>query len=170
MTKVLAATVVGLVALSTCANAGMNVPRHYPPPPVAGELGLLELPSSFHFDDGYRMFMEGDYRQAAKAFERALESSPGDYRAAYYLGMSHLRRSRYTQSRDAFRQALELGPDRLTASRIQVGLAYSYEAVRHTKRAHQHYHLACQLNKANDYAQIGSARTEHRHAKKVKKT
>jgi Flp pilus assembly protein TadD len=163
MSKLLAATLVGTLALSACAPATkMSAPVHESSAPEA-ELAVGPVAESLrHFDDGHRMYAKGQFRQATKAFGRALTETPGDYTAAYMVGMSYVERGRYADARNAFRKALELGPDRLTASRIYAGMAYSYEAGHLTRMAHHHYHLACKMNKSNQYAQAGSARTEYR--------
>ena len=160
MSKLLAATLAGALALSACAPANrLSAPVHA----SSAELSIGPAPvTSAHFDDGYRMYTKGQFRQATNAFGRALDENPGDYTAAYMVGMSYLDRGRYADARDAFRRAMELGPDCLTASRIYTGMAYSYEAGHLTRMAHHHYHLACKMNKLNSYAQAGSTRTEYR--------
>jgi Tfp pilus assembly protein PilF len=168
MSKLLAATLAGALALSACAPAHrMSAPAPSAIAPVADLSGGPALVSSRHFDDGYRMYRKGQFLQATNAFERALEENPGDYTAAYMMGMSYLNRGRNTDAQDAFRQALERGPDRITASQIYSAMGYSYEADHATRMAHHQYHLACKMNKSNPYAQAGSARTEFRDLTKT---
>ena len=164
MFRMIALALIGAVGLAACAPVTrMNVPRGYTSPPslqlsAASKTRTVSLPA-----EGARLYNEGHYRQACKTFERVLAEHPTDYNAAYLLGMSYLKRSRYKDAQESFRLALELGPDRSTASSIYAGMAYSFEAQRQTRRAHQFYHLACKQQKSNSYAQAGAARTEYRN-------
>lgn len=163
MKNILIVVFASAIAISACAPvaAQKKVTTVVPAPPVASRSEASLMATSIHFDNGYRMYQRDHYRQASKAFERALVENPASYQAAYYLGMSHLKRTRYVDARRAFRLALELAPDCQTASKIHVGFAYSYEALRFTRKAHQHYHLACEVYRANQYAQLGAKRTEY---------
>lgn len=157
------AMVAGALALCACVPAKtLNQPRGYAGPPSASKTSLERLEAQPQGKSGVRHYQKAQYRQASAQFEEVLETRPDNYRAAYLLGMSYLNRGRWEAARDAFRRALELGPDRKTAAHIYNGLAYSYEAVKQTRMAHHHYHLACRANRANGYAQQGSTRTEYR--------
>ena len=149
MSKLLAATLAGALVLSACAPANrMSASRYNSPVPTADLAGGPALVTSAHFDDGYRMYQEGQFRPAKRAFARALEDNPGDYTAAYMMGMSYLKRGRYYDARDGFRKSVERAPDRITLAQVYAGMAYSFEAVGHTRMAHHHYHLACASNKS----------------------
>lgn len=163
MKKLYLAILAGALASSACVPARtLNVPKGYDLPPSASQTSLDRLGSQPGSKAGVRLYEQAKYRQATLEFQRVLEKHPASYRAAYLLGMSYLNRSRYEDARNAFRLALELAPDRKTAAHIHNGLAYSYEAVRQTRMAHHHYHLACHLNRANGFAQAGAERTEYR--------
>lgn len=163
MKKIYLAILAGALACCACAPAStVKASRGQALPPAAAKTSLDRLEAKPSSQAGVRLFQMSYYRRAALEFERVLEVEPANYRAAYMLGMSNLKRGRYEDARDAFRLALELGPDRKTASHIHNGLAYSYESMHQTRMAHHHYHLACQFNKANGYAQAGAARTEYR--------
>jgi Tfp pilus assembly protein PilF len=164
MKKLHLAFLAGALAVSACAPAHtLNMPQGHDVPPSASKTSLDHLAGQPQTASGVRLYQQARYRQASEELERELEVQPANYRAAYLLGMSYLQRNRYEDARDAFRLALELGPDRKTACHIHNGMAYSYEASRQSKMAHYHYHLACHFNKANGYAQQGAARTEYRH-------
>lgn len=157
------AILAGALVCAACApSSTVKASRSQTVPPAAAKTSLQRLEAKPSSQAGARLYQMGYYRRSASEFERVLEVETADYRAAYMLGMSHLKRGRYEDARDAFRLALELGPDRKTACHIHNGLAYSYESMHQTRMAHHHYHLACQFNKANGYAQAGAARTEYR--------
>ena len=161
------AVVIACVMLSACSSR-VFIPREAPPKPPAGQTAGQAKASSAHFENGLRMYEKGKYRQAAKMFEQALKHDPGNYYAAYYLGMCDLQRERYEPSRSYFRLALELAPDKYTSARIHAGLGYSYEAERQMKLADEHYRMAASLDPEFRYADTARGRTERGDKQKGK--
>lgn len=134
-----------------------------PVAPSASKASLEKLQAQPASRKAANLYEQTKFREAADDFKEALEVNPKNYRAAYLLGMSYLNRERWEDSRDAFLLALELGADRNTQAHIYNGLAYSYEANHQSRKAHHYYHLACDAQKSNTYAQQGAQRTEYSH-------
>ncbi len=163
--KVLNLAVAAALAVLTAgaASAALKSPKLGGQSPAASQSDLDKLRSQPASRDGANLYHKSNYRKAAAKFDGVLDDQPGNYRAAYMLGMSYLKRDRWESARDSFRRALELKPDRYTEAHIYNGLAYSYEAIGQTRMAHHHFHKACKANKSNAYSQAGAKRTEYRH-------
>lgn len=80
--------------------------------------------------EGLKMYLQGDYVNAAGAFRESVRQQPGNYLGWYYLGMSDLQINNYQDAIVAFRtsrgligKTLEGKHDQETHDRILTGLA-----------------------------------------------
>jgi tetratricopeptide (TPR) repeat protein len=81
-----------------------------------------------------------DMEAAARAFERALETTPDSAKAEYFLGVTWVARGQLDEAAAHFNRALELGADEVvgtTGAKLAFGrLAAAYDAVgRHAEGA-----------------------------------
>jgi len=101
MTRIIKLAVVflmiGLLAGCTCLF-GVKSPG---PPGHA-------VASENHFENGVKQYNMGHYKQAIHQFNKAIEKDPTNYKAYFYLGMSHKGKGLMTQARNYLEKALGL--------------------------------------------------------------
>lgn len=77
--------------------------------------------SENNYENGVKQYEKGHYKQAIHEFEKAVEKDPTNYKAYFYLGMSHYRgEGLMTKARNYLEKALGLaGNDALWAVKIR---------------------------------------------------
>ncbi|MEA3311002.1 MAG: tetratricopeptide repeat protein [candidate division WOR-3 bacterium] len=76
--------------------------------------------SENHFENGVKQYEMGHYKQAIHQFEKAVQKDPTNYKAYFYLGMSHKGKGLLTQARNYLEKALGLsGNDASWAAKIR---------------------------------------------------
>ena len=80
------------------------------------------------FTEGVRQYQDGQYQEAAKAFEEATTANPDFESAWYYLGVCRLKLLDYEGALAAFQKAVDLAPAR-PGTRLMVGQIYESQHV-----------------------------------------
>lgn len=77
--------------------------------------------SENNYENGVKQYEKGHYKQAIHEFEKAIEKDPTNYKAYFYLGMSHYKgEGLMTQARNHLEKALRLaGNDASWAAKIR---------------------------------------------------
>jgi len=78
---------------------------------------------SDEFNNGVKLYDEGQYAEAAKALEAALGANPNLESAWYYLGLARMKMNDYEGALTAFQKAVDLAPTR-PGTRLLVGQIY----------------------------------------------
>ncbi len=104
----LAAAVLALALITGCV-----CPLKTRPPGQA-------VASENHFENGVKQYNMGHYKQAIHQFNKAVQKDPTNYKAYFYLGMSHKGEGLMAQARNYLEKALGLsGNDASWAAKIR---------------------------------------------------
>ncbi len=105
-----------LITLSTCAEAQRV--QSDTQPAVSAESGQ-------HYEQGLRLFNEGNYSEAFTYFQRAYELDNKNIAACFAMGLSRSREKNYAAAADHFRQALEANPGHAKALRLYPAMLFN---------------------------------------------
>lgn len=117
--------------------------------------------SNNHFKQAKKFYAKGNYKQAMKHCEKAIEFNHRNWKAHYYLGLTMQKRNQDARAIEVFGAGLKYSPDNnLIRSEIQFAIGVSWENLGKLNNAHQAYNLALVLNPDNRSAREAKKRVK----------
>ncbi|MGD9674255.1 MAG: tetratricopeptide repeat protein [Candidatus Nitrosocosmicus sp.] len=133
-----AKSIIALALKETSDNNMESVPLNAQPQESSGDLDDQNQSIRSLYDEGFDLFVSGDYREASKYFEQILEIDPTNKDALYMKPNSLFYLGEYQQALIYFDKLLEVYPDDLetlvTKSHTLINLGREAEAISNLDR------------------------------------
>ncbi|HSG98459.1 MAG TPA: tetratricopeptide repeat protein [candidate division Zixibacteria bacterium] len=144
-----------------CANYNRTVVVKEDSQPEAKNHGMV-VAAEKHFNTGMKFFHKGQYKQAVKHFEKAIEKNHRHWEAHYYLGVAHREMRDYRVAQHRLELALQNAPsdDKKVKARIYVALGITWESAGDPSKAQTNFALAVELDSDNREAHDGLSRVK----------
>jgi len=160
----IAALLVAMTALVACSSSRPPVVDptvHTSSTPTVGQESLPPgqvRASQEMLETGKRKWRVGDMKNAAKAFERAINKNPYNFEAHYWLAMVQRDNRQWERAGGHFTQAVKYCPQGRWEARIRVDWGYLYEIQGQKGMAAKQYDLALLADPDYKDAQYGKER------------